>query len=65
MKRDRFSNALSAGQLIELDACARCVECLKYCPIQDVTGKPSISPPEKIRVFREFIRATEGLKAIF
>ena len=65
MKGDRFSEALSARQLIELDACTRCGECLKYCPIQDVTGRPSISPPEKIRVFREFIRATEGLKAIF
>ncbi|MFO0751713.1 MAG: (Fe-S)-binding protein [Thermodesulfovibrionales bacterium] len=50
-------------QLLELDACTRCGECLKYCPVQDVAGNPSISPPEKIRVFREFIKATEGLKA--
>jgi heterodisulfide reductase subunit D len=50
-------------QLIELDACTQCGECLKFCPIQDVNSKPSISPPEKIRVFREFIKATEGLKA--
>ncbi len=50
-------------QLIELDACTQCGECLKYCPVQDVTGNPLISPPEKIRVFREFIKATDGLKA--
>jgi len=50
-------------QLVELDACTQCGECLKFCPIQDVNSKPSISPPEKIRVFREFIKATEGLKA--
>jgi heterodisulfide reductase subunit D len=40
-----------------------CGECLKYCPVQDVTGNPSISPPEKIGMFREFIKATRGLKA--
>lgn len=40
-----------------------CGECLKCCPVQEVTGNPSISPPEKIRLFREFIKATSGLKA--
>ncbi len=63
--RDSFISLLSPGQLIELDACTQCGECLKSCPVQDVTGNPSISPPEKIRLFREFIRATEGLKAKF
>jgi len=48
---------------MELDACTQCGECLRHCPVQDVTGNPSISPPEKIRIFREFIRATDGLKA--
>jgi heterodisulfide reductase subunit D len=62
-EKETFTSCLSAQQLIELDACTRCGECLKYCPVQDVTGRPSISPPEKIRVFREFIKATEGLKA--
>ncbi len=58
-----FTKELSPLQLIEIDACTQCGECLKYCPIQDVTGNPLISPPEKIRVFREFIKATDGLKA--
>jgi heterodisulfide reductase subunit D len=62
-KKDSFTSCLSAKQLIELDACTQCGQCLKFCPIQDVTGRPSISPPEKIRVFKEFIRATEGLKS--
>lgn len=61
--RKSFAEELSAMQIVELDACTRCGECLKYCPIQDVKGNPSISPPEKIRIFREFIKATEGLKA--
>ena len=58
-----FSNELAPMQLIELDACTQCGECLEYCPVQEVTGNTAISPPEKIRMFREFIRATEGLKA--
>ncbi|MCC6347614.1 MAG: (Fe-S)-binding protein, partial [Nitrospirales bacterium] len=62
-ERNKFTECLSPMQLVELDACTRCGECLKYCPVQDVAGNPSISPPEKIRVFREFIKATEGLKA--
>jgi heterodisulfide reductase subunit D len=58
-----FTKELSPLQLIEIDACTQCGECLKYCPVQNVTGNSLISPPEKIRVFREFIKATDGLKA--
>jgi len=64
MKNDRsFTEELSSRQMLELDACTQCGECLKHCPVQDVTGNPSVSPPEKIRMFREFIRKTDGLKA--
>jgi heterodisulfide reductase subunit D len=58
-----FTGELSSQQVLELDACTQCGECLKHCPVQDVTGNPAVSPPEKIRMFREFIRATDGLKA--
>lgn len=58
-----FTKGLTPLQLIELDACTQCGECLKYCPVQEVTGNLAVSPPEKIRMFREFIKATEGLKA--
>jgi len=61
--KDSFTQGLTPMQLMELDACTLCGECLKHCPVQDVTGKEAVSPPEKIRLFREFIRATEGLKA--
>ncbi|MDA8082487.1 MAG: (Fe-S)-binding protein [Nitrospiraceae bacterium] len=60
-----FAGGLSPMQLIELDACSQCRECLKVCPVQEVTGNPAVSPPEKIRMFREFIKATDGLKAKF
>src|SRR5512147_2409497 len=62
--RCSFTEELSSKQILELDACTQCGECLKHCPIQDVTGKAAISPPEKIRVFREFIRSSQGLKAM-
>ncbi len=64
MKNKRsFTEELLPRQVLELDACTQCGECLKHCPVQDVTGNPAVSPPEKIRMFREFIRATDGLKA--
>jgi heterodisulfide reductase subunit D len=62
--RDSFINCLSQKQILELDACTECGECLKHCPVQDVKGDESISPPEKIRMFRKFIKATDGLKAM-
>jgi heterodisulfide reductase subunit D len=58
-----FTDELSPKQVLEIDACTQCGECLKHCPVQDVTNNPTVSPPEKIRMFREFIRSTEGLKA--
>jgi heterodisulfide reductase subunit D len=64
MKNKRsFTEEFSPRQILEIDACTQCGECLKHCPVQDVTGNPTVSPPEKIRIFREFIRATDGLKA--
>jgi heterodisulfide reductase subunit D len=59
-----FTEELAPGQILELDACTQCGECLRHCPVQDVTGNTRISPPEKIRMFREFIRKSQGLKAL-
>jgi heterodisulfide reductase subunit D len=62
-QKDCFTGNLTTQQLLELDACTQCGQCLQFCPVQNVKSDPAISPPEKIRVFREFIKATEGLKA--
>jgi len=62
--KNSFTKCLTPKQLLELDACTQCGECIRNCPVQDVTGNQSISPPEKIRMFREFIKATEGLKSV-
>lgn len=61
--KSSFIEELSSKQILEIDACTQCGECLKHCPVQDVTGNATVSPPEKIRMFREFIRSTEGLRA--
>jgi heterodisulfide reductase subunit D len=58
-----FIEGLTKRHLIELDACTRCSECLKWCPVQEVAENRKISPPEKIRMYRHFIKNTEGLKA--
>ncbi len=63
MNKRSFTDELTPLQVLEIDACTQCGECLKHCPVQDVTGRPAVSPPEKIRMFREFLRATDGLKA--
>lgn len=62
--RENFTGSLSAKQLVELDACTRCGDCLRNCPVQEVTGDKSVSPPEKIRMYREFIKSTSGLKSM-
>lgn len=62
--RRSFTEDLPAIQRIELDACTQCGECLKRCPVHAVTGNAAVSPPEKIRLYREFIRSTNGLKAL-
>lgn len=61
--RDPFGKELSKLQLTELDACTQCGECLRYCPVQEVTGRPGISPPEKIRMFRQLIKQTDSIKS--
>jgi heterodisulfide reductase subunit D len=61
--KEPFGRELTKIQRVELDACTQCGECLKHCPVQQVTGKPEISPPEKIRLFRKLIQETDSLKS--
>ena len=56
-------SALSPKQLIEIDACTRCGECLKYCPIYARKGEEAIDPRGKIQAFKSFIRSQYGLWA--
>jgi len=54
---------LSPKQLLEIDACTRCGECLRFCPIYSQKGEEGINPRGKIQVMKKFIRGQYGLWA--
>ncbi|MCK5553822.1 MAG: (Fe-S)-binding protein [Deltaproteobacteria bacterium] len=58
----KLSN-LSPKQLIEIDACTRCGECLNYCPVYAQRGEEDIDPRGKIQAFKSFVRSQYGLWA--
>jgi heterodisulfide reductase subunit D len=53
----------SFKQLMELDACTRCGECVKWCPTYSEDGHEALQPAEKIRRMKSFIAAQYGLRA--
>jgi heterodisulfide reductase subunit D len=56
-------SSLSPKQLIEIDACTRCGECLKYCPVYAQKNEEEIDPRGKIQAFKSFIRSQYGIWA--
>src|SRR5574341_1544466 len=58
-----FAADLAKLQLIGLDACTRCYECLNYCPVLDITDETAWSTPEKLRLYGALVRAQDGLPA--
>ncbi len=57
-----FMEGLTKKELIALDSCTRCNECLQWCPVQDVTGDPNLSPPSRIHAYKGYIEKTRMLK---
>ena len=53
----------SFKQLMELDACTRCGECVKWCPTYAEKSEDPLQPAEKIRSMRSFIADQYGLRA--
>lgn len=54
---------LNMRQLIALDACTRCGECLTWCPVYDQDAKEAILPRAKVAEFLKIARAQHGLLA--
>lgn len=55
---------LTAVQLMELDSCTRCGECVKWCPTYAASGqKPGLAPRDKILRWRQYMNKSYGLKA--
>jgi heterodisulfide reductase subunit D len=47
--------------LVQLDACTRCGECTKWCPVYDAEGDEKLSPRGKNQLIKKFIRGRYGL----
>ncbi len=60
----RLWEGLTRSDLISLDACTRCGQCIPYCPIQEASGQRDISPPEKITMFRQLLSSQRGARAV-
>jgi heterodisulfide reductase subunit D len=56
-------HSLKMTQLIELDACTRCGECLSWCPVYDQDAKEAIIPRRKVIDFLKIAKAQQGYLA--
>lgn len=63
-KKIDLSN-LSWHQVMELDACTRCGECIRWCPVYVQDPKKEITPREKLRVFRRILASQNSLISKF
>ncbi len=54
----------TAVQLMEIDSCSRCGECVDWCPTYDASEKdPGLAPRDKILRWRDYINKSYGLRA--
>ena len=56
-------DGLSKRQLLELDACTRCGECVVWCPVYNQDEKEGLTPRAKALTFKKIIQAQHGLRA--
>jgi len=56
-------SSLSPRQLIELDACSRCGECMKWCPIYAVDRSEDLIPGNRITALKKLLKGQHGLRA--
>ncbi len=62
-RRIRIHN-LSPRQLLELETCTRCGECVQWCPVYAQDDKEDLTPRAKAKAFRKILRAQDGLTAM-
>ncbi|RJQ67123.1 MAG: hypothetical protein C4519_24710 [Desulfobacteraceae bacterium] len=53
--------SLNMRQIIALDACTRCGECLTWCPVYDQDARESIVPRRKVIDFLNIVTSQHGL----
>lgn len=54
---DKIAAGLTRRQLIEIDACARCGECLAWCPVYAQDPRESICSRGKLRSLKGLVRS--------
>ncbi len=59
-KKIDISN-LNWQQVLEIDACTRCGECVKWCPVYVFDQREEITPRAKLLKFREILRAQNSI----
>lgn len=56
--------SLSKLQLVEIDACTQCGECLNWCPTYDALEEEALTPRGKLNALKSFIKTKYGLRAL-
>ncbi len=56
-------HSLNIRQLIEMDACTRCGECLTWCPVHDQDAREALIPRRKVIDFLKVAKAQQGILA--
>lgn len=54
---------LSFRQLLELDACTRCGECVNWCPVFNQDQRRELTPEGKIGALKKILVSQHGLRA--
>lgn len=52
---------LSPRQIIELDACSRCGECVEWCPVYNQDEREGVTPRSKATRFKKILSSQYGL----
>ncbi len=56
-----FNKGLSWSQLMELDSCTRCGQCVTWCPVYKFDNNENITPRAKINAIRRVVRSQNSL----